>query len=410
MSRARSLLGSLVLALGSAALCLLAVEGAARWVAARAAVPDAPSHESPIARHHPRLGWENFPGGSQHLVRSEFDVTITFNEHGLRGPDRPYEKPAGTRRVLILGDSFAAGYYAEEPETVRARLEALLNEASPTGAPVEVLNAGTPGYSTDQEYLLYVDRGRRYRPDVVLLLFFCNDLYFNTTPDGTGGEPKPYFDLLSATEVVLRNVPVPERSDVASGPDVPPHPPVSAWRGSMALGLLAQRTMRGNPPLHRRLAEWGLVPPLSPDPPLDFLPFAYHGRQERWSVDDMWNRTRAILGKLAGAVNEDGARLVVAYVPARFEVNDEAWRWIQSRYDPERPWNRDAVIERLARILEPLSLAPLDPREPLRRAERSAEPAYLALDGHWNARGNGIVAELLAPRLRPLIDAAAAHP
>jgi lysophospholipase L1-like esterase len=395
--------------LASGVLCLALVELAARWVADRPATREAP--ETPLARFHPGRGWENFPGGSQRLERGEFEVTIAFNAQGMRGPERAFAKPPGVRRVLILGDSFAAGYYAEEPETARARLEALLDEDRLGAGEVQVLNAGTPGYSTDQEYLLYLEQGRRYEPDVVLLFFFCNDLHFNTTSEGTAAKPKPYFDLLSATEIVPRNIPVAEPVPDAKGAEAERQASaLSPWRGSFALGLLARRTMEGNPPLHRRLAALGLVPPLSPDPPQDFLPFCYHGRQERWAVDDMWNRTRAILGKLDRAVRADGGRLLVVYVPARFEVNDEAWRWIRSRYDPDREWNRDAVIERLARNLEPLALELIDPREELRLAERSAQPAYLALDGHWNARGNEIVATRIARHLRPLLAADAAQP
>jgi lysophospholipase L1-like esterase len=402
MGRARSLLGRLALGLASSALCLVALEGVARVVAAR--IEDVPTAEgTPIARYHPRLGWENAPGGSQHLVRSEFDVTVAFNEIGMRGPDRALAKPPGVRRVLILGDSFAAGYYAEEHETLRARLETLLNGRA--GGGVEVLNAGVPGYSTDQEYLQYLERGRELEPDAVVVMLFCNDLHFNTTGEGTGGRPKPYFDLLSRSEILLRNVPVPERPEPAAAGDATPPSPVTPWRGSHALGLLALRTMRGNPALHGRLEAYGLVPPLSPDPPLDFLPFAYHGRQERWAVDDMWNRTRAILGQLRTAVASDGAELVVLYVPARFEVNDEAWSWIQARYDPAREWQRGAVVERLGRVLGPLGIPLVDPRAELSAAERSAQPAYLAFDGHWNARGNALAAERLAPALRRLLAA-----
>ena len=33
-----------------------------------------------------------------------------------------------------------------------------------------------------------------------------------------------------------------------------------------------------------------------------------------------------------------GAGFSVFYVPARFEVNDEAWTFVQRRYETERPW------------------------------------------------------------------------
>ena len=402
MGRVRSLIAALGLLIFSILVCAGGLEILARWAVFRLAASSQDAPGTPLARFSASRGWENAPGASRRLVRDDFDVTIAFNTRGLRGPERLYAKPPGVRRVLILGDSFAAGYYAQEPETVRARLEALLNAQAQGRVGVEVLNAGTPGYSTDQEYLLYLEEGRRYAPDLVLVFLFCNDLHFNTTAEGTGGRPKPYFELLSATEILLRNTPVPETSRRDADADATPHAALP-WRGSVALGLLGRRTMQGSPPLHRRLAALGLVPPLGPDPPLDFLPFCDRGRQERWAVDDMWNRTRAILGNLGQAVSADGARLLVTYVPARFEVNDDAWRWIQSRYAQDRIWNRDALIDRLSRNLAPLQVELVDPRAELRAAERSDRPAYLPLDGHWNAHGNEIVAALLAPRLAPML-------
>ena len=61
----------------------------------------------------------------QRLVRSEFEVTIAFNEHGLRGPQRAYAKPPGVSRVLILGDSYAFGQGVEESERFSDVLEQL---------------------------------------------------------------------------------------------------------------------------------------------------------------------------------------------------------------------------------------------------------------------------------------------
>ncbi len=102
-------------------------------------------------------------------------MRLQINAHGLRGPDRPYEKPPGVRRVLLLGDSITEGYSVEEPYTLRSVLEALLNSRGE--GRFEVINGGTAGYSTDQEYLFYVAEGVRYEPDVVVLLFCYNDLY-----------------------------------------------------------------------------------------------------------------------------------------------------------------------------------------------------------------------------------------
>jgi hypothetical protein len=114
----------------------------------------------------------------------------------------------------------------------------------------------------------------------------------------------------------------------------------------------------------------------------------------------MWRRTTRILGRFRDDVRERGGRLSVFYVPARFEANDEAWTFLRRRYEEDRPWERDAVRSRLARVLAALGIPLLDPIAAFQAAEKSPQPAYLAIDGHWNARGNEIAFEGVLPAMR----------
>ena len=100
--------------------------------------------------------------------RREYTVEVAINSHGLRDPERGYETPAGTARILALGDSFVEGYSVSLPETATQVLESALGRA---GCPAEVINGGTAGYSTDQELLFYETEGHRYKPRVVVLFF-----------------------------------------------------------------------------------------------------------------------------------------------------------------------------------------------------------------------------------------------
>ena len=100
-----------------------------------------------------------------------------INGQGMRD-DREFAraKPAGTLRIVSLGDSFTIGYEADVRETFSAVLERELRAA---GRPVEVLNAGVSGYSNAEE-CLYLERELfNYQPDVVLVSFFSNDLVDN---------------------------------------------------------------------------------------------------------------------------------------------------------------------------------------------------------------------------------------
>lgn len=390
MSRLRPLLQNLGVSASSLLIAALLFETAARLLSP-GAEGDRGALGTPISRYHATLGWDKPPGGWQLLRRSEFEVEVRINARGLRGPDREYEKPRGTRRVLLLGDSFAEGYYADEDKTARAVLESGLATAG--CGPVEVLNGGTAGYSTDQEYLFYKEEGRRYQPDAVIVFFYYNDLFYNTSPVGTAFQPKPYFDLVG-DRLELRNVPVPA---------APPRPPAEPggtlrpWRGSVALRLLSNRTAEGNPRLHRALARLGVVEPISSEPPAEMTPYGPGGP----AVRDMWTRTGAILTALKVQVEADGGRLGVLYVPSRFELTNEAWRLTSERYQWNRRWDPKRVADRLRALCDQLGLPLIDPRPPLTAAEGTESPAYLPRDGHWNAAGNQIVGrEMLSPTAR----------
>ncbi|HEV8253586.1 MAG TPA: SGNH/GDSL hydrolase family protein [Vicinamibacteria bacterium] len=384
---------NLLLAAASLAVACALAELAARAIVAKRRSALITGHGS-ISRYHPLLGWDKPPGAQVRLRRPEYDVLVQINSHGLRGPDRDYAKPAGVRRVLLLGDSFAEGYTVAEEASLRAVLERLLNEEAACGRH-EVINAGIAAYSTDQEYLFFRQEAYKYGADVVVLVFFYNDLYYNTAPATVLGEGKPYFDL-DGERLVLRNSPVPApEGDPLRVPETRPYR-LKPWRGSMALRLLSNRTVEGNPALHRFLARLGLVEPRpEEDPPIEMWPFGVRRRE----VDDMWARTRALLRALAEEVHGRGARLVVLYAPSRFEVNDRAWDLTRDRYRLGRRWQRERVAERLAEVCRELSLPLVDPRAALHEAEDAGRGGYHPRDGHWNETGHAIAARVVAPQV-----------
>src|SRR5688572_23168913 len=71
--------------------------------------------KSTINRFDPVTGWAKKPGAVGKRETSEFDVTYEVNALGLRDRDTTsYAKPAGTFRVVCLGDSFTLGYTVDE--------------------------------------------------------------------------------------------------------------------------------------------------------------------------------------------------------------------------------------------------------------------------------------------------------
>jgi lysophospholipase L1-like esterase len=163
-------------------------------------------------RHDDLLGWSLEPNAKGRYTGPrpypiEFQSTIETNSYGLRGPEIGAREP-GERRVLLLGDSFLAGFEVEQQETFAARIEPALRERF--GAPVRVINAGVRGYGTDQSYLWFREHGRAFGADLVVLVFSENDFEDNLTlhrPRRPFG--KPAFALRPTGALELVGTPVP---------------------------------------------------------------------------------------------------------------------------------------------------------------------------------------------------------
>ncbi len=165
-----------------------------------------PGHERTGHRYlyDKQLGWRNIPRWSATTKGKK----LTINEKGLRDRDYPYEKPPGTKRILVLGDSFVWGYGVADDEIFTERLEQMLEE-SPinAGEKIEVINTGVSGWGTDQEYLFLQQEGFKYSPDIVILAFYIGNDISNNMASRQYAMEKPVF---LDRKLQVKNVPVPE--------------------------------------------------------------------------------------------------------------------------------------------------------------------------------------------------------
>lgn len=162
-----------LLLLASIVVGLLVLEGAARYLKiAPAVLRINPGGADSAFRYssNPVLGYEWKPGYRNESADLSQSVPST-NRDGFRDVDRDLHKPAGVRRILLLGDSVAAGVGIREIDDLISRqLEKRLAAAG-----YEVLNLGVPGYCSYGEVELLATRGLAYQPDHVILLFVEND-------------------------------------------------------------------------------------------------------------------------------------------------------------------------------------------------------------------------------------------
>jgi hypothetical protein len=122
----------------------------------------------------PFTGYRLKPHGKgffQHGIPAE------ANRDGLRDTEVSLQKPAGTYRLLVLGDSFTVGANVMQAEAYPRILKDLLQRR--LGRVVEVVNAGVGGWEPFQYAQYYEHYGRRFNPDAILVGFFVGNDAFN---------------------------------------------------------------------------------------------------------------------------------------------------------------------------------------------------------------------------------------
>ncbi len=165
--------------------------------------PDSNSAEQYICKYDSLLGWRGKSNFFAPGKISGVNYTLVLNSKGFRDKEHTFEKPVSKKRILILGDSFTFGFNVKFEDTFPRVLETTL------GPNYEVLSLAVPGYSTDQEFLLFYNEGLKYEPDIVILALFLDDIFNNgNIATHNGKYPKPYFEL-NKDQLILKNTPVP---------------------------------------------------------------------------------------------------------------------------------------------------------------------------------------------------------
>jgi hypothetical protein len=149
------------------AYCLLGGEIFLRVLAPR---PMAPRHVCAMA--YGIRG--NEPNESYRHSSAEFKIHIRTNSKGMRSDvEIPYEKPAGVRRIVLLGDSLGMGYEVSLEHMFTARMVHHLKESY--GIDAEVVNLSTSGHGNAEELIVLEHEGVKYQPDLVLLAWHATD-------------------------------------------------------------------------------------------------------------------------------------------------------------------------------------------------------------------------------------------
>jgi hypothetical protein len=166
--RIRPLLGSLLLVIVSTSAVLLVMEVALRMMGYRGEpmwrIRNTYQIDDPI------LDWRYVPNSEVRTGR----VLYRYNGAGFRDDDHAVQKPAGTTRIVVIGDSVSEGYEVEWKSVFAGALQTQLGDR------YEVINIAAGGLNTPQEIHLLERVGLAYDPDLVVLNFVLNDVDFYT--------------------------------------------------------------------------------------------------------------------------------------------------------------------------------------------------------------------------------------
>jgi lysophospholipase L1-like esterase len=334
--------GNVALAATSLALCCLTwllVEVVLRWV--HAPMPFAFADMAYLHVYSEAYGWVTRPGF--HVSSGRWPET-TVNPAGYRGHLYPPGPHPGRTRVLMLGDSLTFGYGVSDDETTSRRLETLVPS-------LEVVNLGVQGYGTDQALLRFESEGLAFEPEIAVLNFcLANDFRDNASGRSIydGDFPKPFFSLDDSRLVLHRD--------------------------HLRLSPLGRTAVF--------LSEHSLV--------INGLRAVLHGLPQRPHDEGDHPPAReltvALVQRMAQVALEHGVRLIVAIYPDLRELQQATRR---SQALLEAPG-----LEGVFRV---------DLRGPLlaHGINESTLPEF-ALDNyfHANAKGSGVIAEILADALR----------
>lgn len=309
----------------------------------------------------PKLGWIPRPNVQAQHDEADFSVHVEQNALGLRGPsDMQLAKSPGTRRVVVLGDSYVWGYGVNQNQVFS---DPAVHQQPHT----EFINLGVSGYGTDQQALFYSHHAKNFQniDHVVLAITIYNDIQ-NNTSSHQYGYAKPYYTLTDGTLTLHDDHIAPPSQLEWNGPGW-----FNALRSRLMILNLVDRAMRASKADRLRNS------PL--DDPAD-------QRLDQLVLDDPARHalelTAQIIAQLNTQVAEDGARFSVVIIPYKPHV------------ELNLPVNHPFAAP-LQELLAARGIRCIEPYEQFRSAQATGTRLFNNHDNHFSPQGHQLFARVI---------------
>ena len=355
-----------------------------------------------IYQRDDRVLYRLIPGAERVNVLPQMNggavIRYRINSQGFRGAELA---PRGeSTRVLVYGDSFIQGDFAQTAETFTEQLRGQLS--SRTGKSVEVVNAGVAGYGPDQELRRMEQELPTLKPNLVIVAIYAGndfgdllrDKLYRLSSDGSLLDNRSWFldDAIladmrrSRSEPILRKIVRSVRFRLFGVP------------GEAFLTGQEARRARVDADLKQGIDEYRQyviegdngVHDLYVDPYNADVSLTPTSQSARYKIAMM----EQIMRRMGETAAKNNAALVFLLIPSPIDVTDlhETGEVDPVKY-PE--YKRSTLTDILAGICHRNDFHVVNLFDPF--WQRRADDLYLkGWDDHWNGRGQAFAAELMS--------------
>ena len=390
----KQILGRLLLVLLSVGVTFFALEILVRFLP-----PPYNPDTGPIFSCDHSLGWIGTPNFDGVLEDVNFQQKLIFNSLGMHDTEHALEKPPHTFRILMLGDSFVHAVQVSEEASAHQVLEDELNEQKRTGSfSFEVISGGVVNWGTNQQLIYYREQGRRFQPDLVLLMFYLGNDFSDNLPGNVLTVKgfncyAPYFALC---EGKLNPEPLNYAPGVSQTQDN-----CSPVRRTLinSLGRFYQHSHLYQQ-IEPLLVANQLRRKFGQAYPQAFS--ALYLPSDEAELEQAWQVTLATIAQLQQEVEADGAQFAVALISPeiiiRLGLLSPAEQEVFLRDNPDFAKAQiDRPNRRLAEFFGHQNIPYVDLAPPMvEHLAANRIPLYLLGEGHWTVEGNRVAADILA--------------
>ncbi len=351
----------------------------------------------------------NFRETRRHL---EYEYEFVTNSLGLRNAEISRDKPEGTTRILLAGDSFVEGIGVNEDSTISS----LIQEELSGSAHLEVINGGLQGTGVLEHGRLVQQVGYELGLDGILFFVFDNDVsdarLSQRPEDMTRSDPGERSGIKVAAHQFL------PRTYTASS---------LAWTRLRALSnqndvidtIILEARSRGI--AESRIDEWrtNVLPQYGGALTNGTIAAAMFSLSlispQYWSgsidldspgMEEKFAKMTELLSASIADARSRGIEVGVVYIPSKFQYDPRAHSasepWVLAGADIRSRWlsSKTPIRERLEKWASRIGVAYLDLTPYYREATTSGERLTWELDEHFNTKGNEYTAGVIADWLR----------